>query len=511
MAKKRRFCVELVREVFRLKWTERRSNRFIGKALNISKSTVGTYLARAKRANINCLLQINSLSDEQLKKIIFPHKGVGAHPSIDFKKIHKEMKRKNVTLMLLWQEQLEDNPELYSYNHFCLLYRQWKSEQKISMKQIHKAGEKAFIDYAGTTVPIHNHKTGEVTEAQVFVTVLGASDYAYVEASWSQGTKDFLRSNINAFEYFGGVSEVWVPDNLKSAVNIASRYEPEINQSYRQLAEHYRAVIIPARAYRPKDKAKAENGVLNVSRWILARLRDRKFFSLEELNEAIWEQLEDYNNKKMQGLSSSRSSLFEEVEKDALKPLPEKKFELASWKKVKANIDYHIVLEKCFYSVPYKMRGKSLQARYTDSLVEIFYQNKRVASHRRLFKEKSISTTKEHMPVGHREYSEWSPSRIINWARKAGPCCALICERIMNTREHPELGYRSCLGILRLEKKYSSERLENACRRALKIGGLSFKSIDSILSKGLDHQEIEKEASGQEIDHENIRGSSYYQ
>lgn len=510
MAKKRRFCVELVREVFRLKWAENKSNRFIGKALNVSKSTVGTYLARAARAKINCLNQIDSLNDEELKKIIFPHKEVEVHPKLDFEKIHKELKRKHVTLMLLWQEELEDNPNLYSYNHFCLLYRKWRGEQKISMKQTHKAGEKAFIDYAGTTVPIHNKKTGEVNEAQIFVEVLGASDYAYVEATWTQSTRDFLRSNINACEYFGGVAEIWVPDNLKSAVSIASRYEPEINQSYRQLAEHYGVAVIPARAYRPKDKAKVENGVLNVSRWILARLRDQKFFSLDELNESIWNLLEDYNDKKMQGLSQSRKMLFEDIEKSALKALPMKKFELACWKKAKANIDYHIVLEKCFYSVPYKLRGKELQVRYTDSCVEVFYQSKRVASHRRLFKEKSTSTIKEHMPAGHREYSDWSPSRIINWARRIGPFCALVCQKIMEDREHPELGFRSCLGIIRLEKKYSKERLENACKRALKIGGLTYKSISSILTKGLDHQELE-ESSEMEIKHENIRGSDYYQ
>jgi len=501
--------MELVREIFRLKWENKKSNRAIGEILSISKSTVSTYLARAKALNIESIEQLKSIDDEKLKEMMFPKKNEKDH-EIDFERINKELKRKHVTLMLLWQEEADKNPLIYGYSRFCGLFKEWKKEKQISMRQNHKAGEKGFIDYAGSTMSIHNSKTGEVSQAQIFVMVLGASDLAYVEATHTQQTRDFIGSNMRAFEYFGGVPKTLVPDNLKAGVNQASKYEPVINQTYRELATHYGSVVIPARVRKPKDKAKVENGVLIAGRWILARLRDRKFFSLDELNEAIWELLEDYNKKKFQKLDCSRRDLFEEIEKEALLSLPTNRFEIAEWKKVKANIDYHVTIESCHYSVPYQLRGKELQARSTDCNVEIFYQGKRVASHVRNYKKGSVSTVKEHMPKSHQECSEWSPSRIINWARKTGPFCAHLVKKIMDEREHPELGYRSCLGIMRLEKKYSKERLESACKRALKVGGTSYRSVNSILEKGLDHQEIGQEKVNSSIEHENIRGSDYY-
>ena len=509
MAKQRRFCMELVREVFKLKWVLKKSNRAIGEALSISKSTVATYLRRAKAAGVETLEQLESVSDEKLKEIIFPTKNENVY-DIDFEKLSKELKRKHVTLLLLWQEEAEKNPGLCRYSRFCDLFREWKKDKKISMRQNHKAGEKGFIDYAGSTVPIHNSKTGEVSNAQIFVMVLGASDHTYVEATHTQKVRDFVGSNIRAFEYFGGVPEILVPDNLKSGVNQASKYEPVINQTYRELANHYGSVVIPTRVRKPKDKAKVENGVLIAGRWILAKLRDRKFFSLEELNEAIWELLEDYNNKKFQKLDYSRKSLFSEVEKEALLSLPTTRFEIAEWKKVKANIDYHVTIESCHYSVRYQLRGKVLQARSTDRSIEVFHQAKRVASHARSYRKGNVSTVKEHMPKSHQEYSDWNPSRIINWARKTGPFCAHLVKKIMDEREHPELGYRSCMGIMRLEKKYSKERLENACKRALKVGGTSYRSVKSILEKGLDHQEVKQGKVDSSIEHENIRGSDYY-
>ena len=485
MAIERRFCMELVREVFRMKWEEKLSNRFIGRSLRISKSTVGTYLIRAARGNITTLEQINSLTNDELGKLIFPERFADKEPIIDFEKIFIESKRKNMTLMLLWQEELEKNPQLYSYGTFHRQYTKWVEKKKISMKQNHKAAEKGFIDYAGTTVPIINHQTGEVRPSQIFVMSLGATHYTYVEATWTQGVRDFLSSHIRAFEFFGGVPQILVPDNLKSAVTMASRYEPTLNHSYREMAKYYGSVIVPARVRRPKDKAIVENAVLHISRQILARVRDRRFFNLEELNQTLWVLLEKYNLKKLQGLNESRKSLFDKVEKDTLLSLPERRYEYAEWKKAKANIDYHIALENNFYSVPYNFRGKELTVRYTQRSVEVFHENKRIAVHSRLLGEKKSSTSKEHMPVGHRSYADWSPSRIINWASKVGPCCGEICKKIMDQREHPELGYRSCLGVINLEKKYSSKRLENACHRAIEIGGISFQSVKSILSKGL--------------------------
>ena len=423
MAIERRFCMELIREVFRLKWEKKQSNRLIGRSLRVSKSTIATYLARADKGNITTLEQLNSLSNDELGKIIFLNKYADKKSIVDFAEIFVQSKRKNVTLMLLWQEELEKNPNLYSYASFQRNYTQWLDKRKITMRQAHRAGEKGFIDYAGTTVPIIEHKTGELHHAQIFVMSLGGSHYTYVEATWTQGIKDFLASNIHALEFFGGVPEILVPDNLKSAVTIASRYEPTINRSYRELASHYGTVIVPSRVRRPQDKAIVENAVLNVSRQILARIRDRQFFSLEELNKTLWELLDEYNSRKLQGLNESRKSLFERIEKNALLSLPGKRFEIAEWKRAKANIDYHIALENNFYSVPYKFRGRELIVRYTPSSVEIFCENKRIAVHRRLIGERRSSTCKEHMPVGHRAYVEWSPSRILNWAQKTGPSC----------------------------------------------------------------------------------------
>ena len=503
--------MELVREVFRLKWEEKQSNRRIGRLLHISKSTVTAYLARASRCNITTYEQIKTLSDDKLKRVIFPDKFSDKQCEVDFAKINAELRRKNMTLMLLWQEELESNPALFNYSRFCDLYSKWNKTNKITMRQSYKAGERGFIDYAGTTVPITNNETGELHPAQIFVMSLSGTHYTYIEATWTQGARDFLSSHVRAFEFFGGVPEILIPDNLKSAVTLASRYEPTLNHSYRELAKYYETIIIPSRVRRPQDKAIVENAVLHASRQILARIRDQKFFSLEGLNQTLWNLLDQYNARKMQGLDESRKSLFDKVERDSLRPLPPGRYEIAEWKKAKANIDYHIALDKNFYSVPYKFRGEELTVRHTPGSVEIFHENKRIAAHPRIIGKRKSSTLKEHMPVGHRAYCEWSPSRIINWANKIGPCCGKVCQMIMQQKEHPELGYRSCLGVINLGKKYSSERLENACSRAIHIGGISFKSIKSILSNGLDARSVQQELNFIEIKHENIRGSDYYQ
>lgn len=511
MAKQQRFIVELVRETLRLKFELKKTNREIARILDISKSTVATYFSRAKACEIKSYKQVVELDDEQLKSMIFPSKGGHKVIPIDFNYFYQEVKKPHVTLQLLWQEEFAKNPDFYSYSHFCSMYKKWRKNLDISMRQSYKAGEKLFIDYAGTTVPITNKKTGEITEAQFFVASLGASNYTYAEVTWSQGTKDFISSNVNAFEFFNGVAEILVPDNLKSGVQKPCRYEPIINKTYREMAKHYDCVVIPARVKKPKDKAKVEGAVLIASRWILAALRNRKFFSLEEANEAIWELLEQFNSKEFQKMDGSRKTTFEEIEKAFLKPLPDTRFVIAEWKTVKVNIDYHIEIEKCYYSVPYSFRGKKMEARYTDATIEIFYQGRRITSHSRLHKKGSHSTHKEHMPKAHRESLQWTPSRIIKWARSIGACTALLVTRIMEQREHPEQGFRSCLGIIRLEKKYSKERLENACKRALRFGGTSFRSVQSILKKGLDQQEVFSPDTSSGVEHENIRGSDYYQ
>ena len=511
MVKKTRFCMELVREICRLKWSGNKSDRTVGRMLKVSKTTVKTHYTRVIAAGITSWDRLEAVDDDELKKMMFPGKFSPEPFPIDFGRISRELRRKNMTLMLLWEEEKSKGTPLPGYSHFCGLFREWKKKQKITMRQFHKFGEKGFVDYAGTTVPVVDAGTGESRAAQIFVMSLGASQYTFVEATWTQGTGDFLGSHVRAFDFFGGVPEVIVPDNLKSGVNMASKYEPELNRSYRQMCKHYGTAAVPARVRKPRDKAIVENAVLHVSRWILARMRDMTFFSLEGLNGKIKELLREYNDRKLTGMDDSRRSLFEGMERSELLPLPSQRFEIAYWKTVRANIDYHIELEGCYYSVPYKCRGENLTVRYTNFDVEIFRRNKRVAVHKRLYGKRGVSTVKEHMPSAHRWYSEWSPSRIIGWATKTGTHCANLCKKMMDSGEHPEHAYRSCLGVIRLGEKYSRERLEKACERALTIGGFSYRNVKSILEKGLDRIPLEEGGDTPEVRHENIRGGEYYQ
>ncbi|HXH73923.1 MAG TPA: IS21 family transposase [Bacteriovoracaceae bacterium] len=514
MSKQWRFCVRLVREILGLKFNDaKKSEREIARIHSISKNTVRTYIARAEIAGIKSIEHLNAVDDIKLKEIIFPHPAqTPKEIEINFNMVHKEMARPHVTLMLIWKELSEGVKPFYGYSRFCELYTNWKKMKDLPMRQVHKAGEKIFIDYAGTTIPVViNKKTGEVQEAQIFVCCLGASQLSYIEATWSQCSKDFITSNIHALEFFGGVPEIFVPDNLKSAVNLANKYEPVINQSFRAMVKYYGGVVIPARAYRPKDKAKVENAVLIASRWILARIRDHKFFSLEELNQTLWDLLEQFNNAKFQKMDYSRRSFFEETEKAALRELPSSRYVVAEWKRAKLNIDYHVHLESCYYSAPYRLVGQELECRYTDTTVEIFNNGSRVASHARSHKAGYISTTPEHMPRSHREHLEWSPSRMLEWGKSIGPFTECCFQKLMDQCEHPELAYKACLGIIGLGKKYEKERVENACERAYRLGAVGYKSIKSILEKGLDRVKVCGEQQDLALEHENIRGKNYYQ
>ena len=382
----------------------------------------------------------------------------------------------------------------------------------LSLRQEHRAGEKLFIDYAGQTVSIVDHKTGEITEAQIFLATLGASNYTFAEASLSQDLHSWIKSHVHAFEFFGGVAEILVPDNLKAGVTNPCRYEPDINPTYQDLAEHYGTTVIPARSRRPKDKAKVESAVFVAERWILAALRNHTFFSLAELNRAIAEKLHDLNNRKFQKLNTTRRQLFETIDRPALKSLPSRPYEYAEWKKARVNIDYHIEIDRHYYSVPYQLVKEQVDVRLTSSTVEVLFKNKRVASHQRDYRKGAFITLTEHMPKSHQRYLEWTPSRIIRWAEKNGPKTQKLITRILDSRTHPEQGYRSSLGILRLGKAYSPERLEAACERALFINAYSYKSVQSILKKGLDQQPFlfEQIENTQPLNHHNIRGKHYY-
>jgi len=453
------------------------------------------------------------MDDTELKRLLVKEcktEKIRGWPEPDWEYIHGEMKKKGVTRQLLWQEYKEVHPDGYQSTQFCDLYARWRKKLKISLRQTHKAGEKTFVDYAGQTVPIIDRHTGKVREAQIFVAVLGASNYTYAEATWDQSLRSWTGSHVRSYEYFGGVSRLTVPDNLKSGVSKTCKYEPDINPTYHEMAVHYGTVIVPARPNRPKDKAKVEAGVLVVERWILAALRNRTFFSLGDLNAAIRELLEILNTKPFKKLEGTRKSCFEATEKKELLPLPISRHEYAEWKKVKSGIDYHVEVDGHYYSVPHQKRHKQLEARYTEEIVEIFYNNERIASHLRSHAKGRHTTVKEHMPQNHREYAEWSPSRLIKWAEKTGKHTAELIETIISVREHPVQAYRSCLGILRLGKTYSPERMEAACRRALIIKGYSYKSVNSILRNGLDKQRLRRNVPEAVIKHNNIRGREYF-
>ena len=505
-----------IREVLRLKWHKGLSNRQIAISCAISRSSVGEHITKAKKAGL-CWPLPEHLDDTALEWMLYtaPEKSQAAKmvmPSMQY--LYDELKRKGVTLTLLWYEYKQGNPSGYQYSYFCDQYNRWKKTLDVALRQEHRAGEKLFVDYAGQTVPITDQKTGCITHAQIFIACLGASNYIYAEASLSQNLHDWIQAHVNCFAFFGGVPEIVVPDNLKSGITNPCRYEPDVNPTYQELADHYDTAVIPARVRKPKDKAKVETGVKFAETWILAALRNHTFFSLGDLNQAIAKKLTELNNKKFQKLPTNRRQQFEKLDKPALKPLPESRYEYALWKKARVNIDYHIEIERHYYSVPYQLVKQQVDVRFTSRTVEVLYKNRRVASHKRSYRKGGFTTLPEHMPEKHKRYLEWTPARIIKWAGEAGPCTKKLVLEIINNKPHQQQGYRACIGIMRLgDKRYGRERLEAACSRSLAIQSYSYKSVESILKKGLDQQPLvtdsAKTQSAPAI-HDNIRGKDYY-
>ena len=507
-----RLTMRKIREVLRLKWECGLTNRAIARSCSISHSTVGEYVRRAKEAGLNWPLPAD-LDEDRLFELLFPQPSRPSSriiPCPDWSWVHTELRKKSVTLRLLWVEYRDDHPDGYGYSQFCALYRQWAKRLNPSMRLTHKAGEKVFVDYAGQTVPIVDPDTGEVHQAQIFIGVLGASNYTYVEAQWSQELPNWINGHVRMFSFFGGVPEIVVPDNLKAGVKNPCRYEPDLNPTYQDLAEHYGVAVIPARSGKPKDKAKAEVGVQVAERWILARLRNRTFFSLADLNQAIRELLGPLNERPMKHLERSRRELFELLDRPALRPLPEQPYVFATWKKARVNIDYHVEFEKHYYSVPYTLIHEQVDIRATQSTVEILFKNERVASHLRVKSPGRHTTLAEHMPTAHQKYLEWTPERLARWAQSIGPHTAQLIQALLDSRKHPQQAYRSCLGLLRLAKRYGEDRLEAACRRALPAGIISYKGVKNILDAKLDQVESEEPSIVVPDSHENVRGQSYY-
>jgi transposase len=501
-----------IREVLRLKFELGLDNRQIARSCSIPHSSVANYLRRARVAGLNWPLPAD-LSDALLETTLFPIVPARHEvPLPDFSAMHEELlHHKHLTLELLWQEYKQVHPDGYQYSWFCDLYARWARKLDIVLRQDYRAGEKMFVDHAGPTVPVVQRDTGQVREASIFVAVLGASSYTFAEAVWKRDLPSWIGSHTRAVEFFRGVATVTVPDNWKTGVKHPCYYDPDLNPTYRDWAEHYGTVVIPARVRRPRDKAKVEAGVLLVERWILAALRKRTFFNLAELNGAIRELLVNLNQRKFHKLDTTRAKLFEEIDRSALKPLPSTPFMFAEWKIARVHPDYHVEIDRHYYSVPYQYVHEQVEVRFSEKTIEIFLKGHRVAVHARSYIPGSHTTVEEHRPKKHQDL-EWTLSRIIEKGRQVGSDTADVLQQIMQSRTHPELGYRSCLGVLRLGKRYSNERLDAACRRALAMNACSYKSIKSILETSLDRQPLEpiKVPEVHSEVHANVRGSGYY-
>lgn len=380
------------------------------------------------------------------------------------------------------------------------------------MRQVHRAGEKCFVDYAGHTIPVIDRRTGEIRAAQIFVAVLGASNYTYCEATWTQGLSDWIASHVRMLEHFQAVPDILVPDNLRSGVTRSHRYEPLINATYADMAAHYRVAVLPARVYHPRDKAKAEVGVQVVERWVLARLRHQTFFSLAELNREIDSLRERLNTRAFRKLPGTRQALFTTLDQPAMKALPESRYVFAEWRRARVHIDYHIEIDGHYYSVPYQLVGQQLEVRVTAHTVEVLHGGNRIASHVRSPVKGRHTTVTSHMPKAHREYAEWTPQRLIAWATHTGPATAQMITHVMESRAHPQQGFRSCLGIMRLGKIYGTERLEAACTRATALGISSYRSLESMLRQRLEREPLPARSEQSDpITHTNVRGPGYYQ
>lgn len=501
-----------ISEVLRLRYELNRSHRDIAASLNISKTTVSDYIMRARAANITWPLQPEITEDELYNRFFLPVSStLTQRPLPDWEWIYQELRKKGVTLQLLWREYRNNQPDGLGYSQFCNRYHNYLKATTPTMRQIHKGGEKTFVDYAGMTVPWLEPLTGEIHEAQIFVGCLGASQFIFVEATATQQLPDWIQSHVHMWEFFGGVSHVVVPDNLKSGIKKAHRYDPDINANYQHMSEHYGVAIVPARIYRPKDKAKAENAVGIIERQILAPLRHITFTSLAEINAAIKPKVIALNSQSFQKMKTSRLALFEAIDKPALKPLPLERYQYAEWQRAKVHIDYHFVFDNHYYSVPYRLIHQEIEVRATSKIVECYFKGKRIVSHLRNYNRYKHSTLQEHMPPAHRAHAEWSPERIKRWADKIGPQTMKFISYLIASRAFPEQAYRACLGVLRLSKRYGEDRLENACYIAYESGAIRYKQVELILKNRLDAVPHSRAVNTPVItSHENIRGSKYY-
>jgi transposase len=501
-----------IREVLRLRFAQGLSQRAIGTSLGLSTGAVNSYLGRARMVGLSWPLA-EEFSDAELETLLYPpppELTAERRPVPDWAVVHRELRRPNVTLALLWEEYRggAGGQDGFGYSWFCDLYREWAKRLKPTLRQVHTAGERVFVDFSGRTMEVIDGSTGEIRRAEIFVGVLGASSYTFAGAAWTQSLPDWIALHVSMLTFMGGVPRQIVSDNLRAGITRACFYEPLVNRTYADMASHYGTAVIPARPYKPRDKAKVEVGVQVVQRWILARLRNQRFFSLAELNQAIRELIDQLNDRTMRGWGTTRRALFEELDRPALGPLPPAPYEYAAWKLCRVNLDYHVEIEKHFYSVPFRLLREQVDARITAKTVEIFHRGKLVAAHARSQRPYRPTTVAEHMPSSHRRYRDWTHERIQREAAAIGDDTATLVEIILRSRPHPEQGFRSCIGILGLAKRYDAERLDAACARALVLGTRSYSSVAAILKNAQERKQTNPEQPS--LFHENIRGSGYY-
>lgn len=507
-----RLSMRRIRDVLRLKHAQRLSDRAIAASLGLGKGTVGVYLGRARKAGLGWPLP-EALSDDDLELLLFP-----AVPSVpdaerpvpDWAMVDRELRRPGVTRALLWEEYRAAHPLGFSYAWYCQHYEAWRGRVRPTMRQTHVGGDKIFVDFAGDTIEVIDPETGDAKTVKLFVGAMGASNYTYAEAVASEGLEDWICAHVRMLQFIGGVPRAIVPDNLKSAVFKADRFDPGLNRTYAEMASHYGTAILPARPYKPRDKAKVEVAVQVAQRWILARLRNRRFFSLAELNAAIRRLVDELNMRVMRGYGASRADLFATVDRPNLQPLPPEPYVFARWKRTRVAPDYHVEIDGSWYSVPFGLIRQEVDTRLCGAVVEIFHKGQRVASHPRCPGRRSHVTVPEHMPSAHRRYAEWTPARMLAQASRFGPSVSAFCEAVMTDRPHPEQGFRTCLGVLALARSYDPDRLDAACRRGLSIRARSVASIRSILKTGLDRAFLDEEPGQLPLQHSNIRGQDYY-
>lgn len=515
----------MTRAILRLHGEQKLSQREIAGAIQVSQSTVHKYLLRAQAANIGWPLP-EGWDEEQLHAALDPKNATSAkrEPATrpgwtlpDFGHIQQQLtQHRELTIELLWaeyREQQHPNAKAYSYSRFCKLYRAWRRKQDVVLRQEHRPGERLFVDWAGATIAIH-HRDGSVTQAPLFVSALGVSSYTYAEVTPNQQMEHWLKAQLHALEFYGGAPRIIVPDNTKTGVTKACRYEPDLNPTYQEFAAHYRIGVLPARPHKPRDKAKVESAVQVVQRWIVMRLRNRQLFSVHEANQAVRGLLVELNQKPFRKRREEcRASLFLRIDKPALQPLPAERYDLSQWAQARVNIDYHVAFDGNWYSVPYSLANVQVDIRSTPATVEIFHRGKRVASHLRSRGRDRAVTQNEHRPKSHQAHLEWTPSRIIQWAAKVGPHTAQLVERILDDKPHPEMGYRSCMGLIRLAAKYSPQRMEAAAERGLITGAIGYHRVKSILENGLDAQPLSLQPQEERTSprHENLRGPEYFQ